>query len=52
MSASHFSTLSVISGNAQKVQMMSDPPRQADMIVQDWQVRCRCADSQKISSGI
>jgi hypothetical protein len=37
----------VISGNAQKVQMMSGLPRQADMIVQDWQVRCRCADSQK-----
>jgi hypothetical protein len=28
-----------ISGNAQKVQMISGLPRQADMIVQDWQVR-------------
>jgi hypothetical protein len=27
--------------------MMSDLPRQADMIMQDWQVRCRRADSQK-----
>jgi hypothetical protein len=27
------------SGNAQNVQMISGLPRQADMIVQDWQVR-------------
>jgi hypothetical protein len=31
--------LRVISGNAQKVQMISGLPRQADMMVQDWQVR-------------
>jgi hypothetical protein len=29
----------VISGNAQNVQMISGLPRQADMIVQAWQVR-------------
>jgi hypothetical protein len=31
--------LRVISGNAQKVQMISGLPRQANMIVQDWQAR-------------
>ena len=33
------SPVRVISGNAQKVRMISGLPRQADMIVQDWQVR-------------